>query len=82
MSKTAYRNTTENRIVCKRLKGLMAEHDIPLQKLAKIIGAPEKSLRAKIKGQKKWLFQELLAIIKYFNCTEIKEVFPELYNSI
>ncbi|HOV80327.1 MAG TPA: hypothetical protein PK728_09515 [Bacillota bacterium] len=81
MSKTAYRNAAGNRIVSKRLKGLMVEHDASLRELARITGAPEKSLMAKIDGQKKWLFRELLAIIKYFNYTEVKEVFPELYNS-
>ncbi len=78
----ACRSTAESGIVSKRLKGLMVEHDTPLRELAKIIGAPEKSLVAKIDGQKKWLFQELLAIIKYFEYTEVKEVFPELYKSI
>ena len=69
-------------IVCKKLKGLMAEHDITIRKLSEKIGISENSLTLKINGQRDWWYWEMLFVIKQFEITEVKDVFPELYESI
>ncbi|MFZ5650162.1 MAG: hypothetical protein ACOY4I_04820 [Bacillota bacterium] len=70
------------RIVSKRLRGLMAEHDITLLDLSKRLNIPEKSLSLKINGRRNWMYRELISITMQFGFSEIKEVFPELYNYI
>jgi len=69
-------------IVCRRLKGLMAEHEITTSALAKKIGISENSLTLKINGHRDWWYWETLRVAKIFGFSEAKEVFPEIYNSI
>jgi len=69
------------KIVCKKLKGLMVEHDMPAKKLSKKIGISESSLTQKINGHRDWWYWEVLLIVKVFKFSEVKDVFPELYES-
>lgn len=69
-------------IVCKKLKGLMVEHGLTLKDLSKKIGISENSLTLKINGRRDWWYWEIMLITKQFGFSEVKEVFPELYNSI
>lgn len=70
------------RIISKKLKGLMAEHRLTNAELSKKIGISPKTLSLRINGQRKWLYKELVDITKLFGFSSVKEVFPELYNSI
>ncbi|OPY58478.1 MAG: hypothetical protein A4E55_00884 [Pelotomaculum sp. PtaU1.Bin035] len=69
----------KEQIVCRRLKGLMAENDITVQNLSKKMGISEELLEQKINGGCDWLFVETMFIVKEFGFSEVKEVFPELY---
>jgi DNA-binding XRE family transcriptional regulator len=69
-------------IVSKRLKGLMAEHDVTVRDLSKKIGISENSLTLKINGHRDWWYWELILIVKEFSFSEIRDVFPELYSSV
>ena len=66
------------RVVSRRLKGLMAEHDITLKSLAEKIGISVNSLTLKINAQRDWWYWELILIVKEFGFSEVKDVFPEL----
>jgi len=69
-------------LVCWRLKGLIAEHDMTVKELAQRIGISENSLRLRINGRREWLYKELIATINLFGFSETKDVFPDLHNSI
>lgn len=69
-------------IVCRKLKGLMAEHEITVRELAKKIGISENSLTLKINGHRDWWYWEMVSVMKCFGFSEVKEVFPEIYNSV
>lgn len=69
-------------IVCKELKGLMAKHGFTVGKLSKKIGISENSLTLKINGRRDWWFWEMIAIIRVFEFSEVKEVFPEIYEAV
>ena len=69
-------------IISSRLKGLMAEHEITARYLYKGLNISKNSLSLRINGHRKWMYWELIYIAKQFGYSEIKEVFPELYNSI
>ncbi|WP_347491173.1 helix-turn-helix domain-containing protein [Desulfoscipio sp. XC116] len=73
---------TKKPIVSKRLKGLMAEHEITIRKLSQKIGISENSLTLKINGRRDWWYWEMIAIMKHFGFSEVKDVFPELYDHI
>ena len=70
------------RVVSRRLKGLMAEHETTLRSLSKKIGISENSLTLKINAQRDWWYWELMLIVKEFGFSEVKEVFPELYEAV
>lgn len=69
-------------IVYKRLKGLMAEHGITIPELAKKMGISKSSLSRKINGRQTLYAHEVCFITQYFWFSELKNVFPEMYNSI
>jgi transcriptional regulator with XRE-family HTH domain len=69
-------------ITSKRLKGLMAEHGITVREFSKRIGISEKSLSLKIGGRREWMYWELILIAKQFGFSEVRKVFPELYEAI
>lgn len=69
-------------IVSKRLKGLMAEHEMTIRELARKMGVSENSLTLKINGRRNWWYWELMLIVKQFDFIEVRDVFPELYNSV
>ncbi|WP_273483561.1 helix-turn-helix domain-containing protein [Desulforamulus ruminis] len=69
-------------VVCKKLKGLMAEHGITIRELSKMMGISQKSLSRKINGQRDWCFDDLIFIARCFGFAEVKEVFPELYDYV
>lgn len=71
-----------DKIICKRLRGLMVEHDITLYDLSKRLSISEKSLSLKINGRRGWMYWELISIVRQFGLSEVKEVFPEFYNHI
>ena len=71
----------KKQIVSRRLKGLMAEHDITLKDLSRKIGISENSLTLKINGQRDFWFWEIALIVRELGFTEIKDVFPELYSN-
>lgn len=71
----------KKQIVSKRLKGLMAERELTTKKLAEKIGISENSLTLKINGHRDWWSWEMFLVVKEFGFTEVREVFPELYNS-
>ena len=54
-------------VVCIRLKGLMAENDMSIKKLAETVGISPKSLQRKINGRTHWSFNELTAIKMHLN---------------
>lgn len=70
------------KIVCKKLKGLMVEHDMPARKLSGKIGISESSLVQKINGHRDWWYWEVMSIVKMFGFSEVKDVFPEIYDSV
>lgn len=70
------------KIASKRLRGLMVEHDITFYELSKRMGISKNSLILKTNGQHNWRYWELIFIIKQFGFSEVKEVFPELYNAV
>ncbi|HOV79555.1 MAG TPA: helix-turn-helix transcriptional regulator [Bacillota bacterium] len=70
------------RVVSRRLKGLLVEHDMSIKDLAKRIGISENSLTLKINGHRDWWYWELMLIVKVFGFSEVKEVFPELYEAV
>lgn len=67
----------KERIVCKRLKGLMVENELTLQSLAEKIGVSENSLTQKINGHRGFWYWEMVAIAKVFR-GDLETVFPEL----
>ncbi|MFZ5650124.1 MAG: helix-turn-helix domain-containing protein [Bacillota bacterium] len=69
-------------IVCKKLKGLMAEHEITVRQLSQKIGISENSLTLKINGRRDWWYWEMVLVMKHFGFQEVKEVFPEIYNHV
>lgn len=69
-------------VASKRLKGLMAENDMTVSDLSNKMDLPEKILSEKINGCSEWLFCEMIFITKLFGFSEVKMVFPELYNSV
>lgn len=69
-------------IVCKKLKGLMAEHEITVRQLSKKIGISENSLTLKINGRRDWWYWEMVSVMKHFGFSEVREVFPEIYNHV
>jgi len=69
-------------IVCRKLKGLMAENDITVRKLSQKIGISENSLTLKINGHRDWWYWEMVSVMKNFGFTEVKDVFPEIYNHV
>ncbi len=72
----------ESRMVSKKLKGLMAQHGITIRKLSNMVGISEKSLSLKINGRRKWRYWEAIFIVGQFGFSEVKDVFPELYDSV
>lgn len=76
--------TVDNKqcVTCKKLKGLMAENDLTVLSLSRKIGVSPKSLLLKISGQSEWYYDELISIVKHLGFSEVKDVFPELYNHI
>ena len=70
------------KIVSKRLKGVIVEHNMTYCELSKKMGISKNSLGRKINGQYSWLYRELIFIVKFFGFSEVKEIFPELYNSV
>lgn len=70
------------KIVNKRLKGLMVERNITISELSKKMGISARSLARKINGHQDWWYYELIFIVKQFGFSEVREVFPELYNHI
>jgi len=69
-------------IVCRKLKGLMAENDITVRKLSQKMGISENSLTLKINGHRDWWYWEMVSVMKNFGFTEVKDVFPEIYNHV
>lgn len=67
----------KERVVCKRLKGLMVENELTLQALAEMIGISENSLTQKINGHREFWYWEMVAISKVFR-DNLENVFPEL----
>ncbi len=70
------------RVVSKRLKGLMVEHGMTIKDLSKKIGISENSLTLKMNGHRDWWYREVMLIVKEFDFTEVRDVFPELYDSV
>jgi len=70
------------KIVCKKLKGLMAENDITAGELSNKLGIPENKLKEKINGVLEWWFSETMCVVKYLGFSEVREVFPEQYSHI
>lgn len=69
-------------VICRKLKGLLAEHDMTVKDLAKKIGISENSLTLKINGGRDWWYWEMLAVVRQFGLAEVREVFPEVHESI
>ena len=69
-------------VASRKLKGLMAEHDVTVRQLSRKMGISENSLMLKINGKRDWWFWEMLAVTKYFGFSEVREVFPEIYSHI
>lgn len=67
-------------IVCRKLKGLMAEKELTIRKLAEMVGVSENSLTLKINGHRDWWYWEILEVAKIFNL-EVEKVFPELVSA-
>lgn len=70
------------RVICKRLKGLMVERGIGTYELAQKLGMGPSTLNLKINGKRDWWYSEVARITIVFGYDEIKDVFPELHNSI
>jgi len=70
---------TTKRVVCKRLKGLLVEHEMTIKDLSKKLGISENALMLKINGHRDFWFRETMQITRIFGSDEIKDVFPELY---
>ncbi|MFA5252032.1 MAG: helix-turn-helix transcriptional regulator [Phycisphaerae bacterium] len=68
-------------VVCRKLKGLLAENEMSVKKLSQIIGISENSLTLKVNGQRNWWFWEMVRTMKVFGYEEVREVFPELYEA-
>lgn len=64
-------------IVCRKLKGLLAENEITVKKLSEMVGISESSLTLKINGGRDWWYWEVLEVSKIFKL-EVEKVFPEL----
>lgn len=71
----------KDKIICKRLKGLLAENCMTVADLAKKMGISESSLTQKILGNRSWWFEETVLAMRIFKAEEVKDVFPELYLS-
>ncbi|MCM1567015.1 MAG: helix-turn-helix transcriptional regulator [Dehalobacter sp.] len=69
-------------VVSRRLKELMAEHEITIPELAKKMGISKSSLSRKINGRQTWYAHEMCFITQYFWFSEFKNVFPEMHNSV
>jgi len=72
----------KNLVVSRKLKGLMVEKGITLPVLSKKIGISENSLAQKINGHRDWWYRELIFIVKEFGYLKVRDVFPELYESV
>lgn len=69
-------------IVCRKLKGILAEKDITIKQLAKKIGISENGLTLKINGKRALWFPEALLIAKVLGFNAAEDVFPEITNAI
>lgn len=67
---------------CRKLKGLMAENNITISRLSSITGISPRALALKIKGEREWLYHEVINITKQLGYSEVREVFPEMYNHV
>lgn len=67
-------------IESKRLKTILFDKGITYEQLAKKIGISENNLYHKINGKRRWWIDECIEIAKILGFSEIKEVFPEIYN--
>jgi hypothetical protein len=74
-------NMANKSVVCRKLKGLLAENEMSVKKLSQIIGISENSLTLKVNGQRNWWFWEMVRTMKVFGYEEVREVFPELYEA-
>jgi len=73
---------TKRQIVCRRLKGIMAENDLTIRELSKKTGISEKTLSLKIRGRRVWWAHELFLVTKQLGFTEIRKVFPEIFKDV
>ncbi|MDF9409739.1 helix-turn-helix transcriptional regulator [Pelotomaculum isophthalicicum JI] len=72
----------KKQIVCRRLKGLMAENDLTIRELSKKTGISEKTLSLKIRGRRKWWIHELFLVTRQLGFAEIRKVFPEIFKDV
>lgn len=68
-------------IVSKRLKTLLFDKGITYAQLARKIGISENNLALKINGKRRWWIDECVEITKILGYTDVREVFPEIYNA-
>lgn len=60
----------------------MVEHEMTIKDLSKKIGISENSLTLKMNAQRDWWYWEVMLIVKEFGFSEVKDVFPELYEAV
>ncbi|MDI9449141.1 MAG: helix-turn-helix transcriptional regulator [Bacillota bacterium] len=70
--------SNKKRIVCRRLRGLMVEHQLTTKDLSKKLGISESSLMKKINGHSDWWYKEVVFIIQELGFSEVQDVFPEI----
>ncbi len=71
-----------SRVECNRLKGILAEHKITQERLAKMTGISENSLTRKVNGHRDFWYWEVVLITRLLGFHNINEVFPELYKAV
>lgn len=72
----------QNSIVCRRLKGIMAENGITIKRLSEKIGISENGLTLKINGKRTWWYPEVLRTAKALGYEAPEDVFPEIREAV
>lgn len=63
----------------RRLKGLLAEHNIQHQELAKVLGLTRETLSHKLNGKSDWWLGEMAQIKNYFKQQGIEISYDEVF---
>ncbi|MFA5252035.1 MAG: hypothetical protein WC454_05575 [Phycisphaerae bacterium] len=69
-------------IPCDHLAELMDKHKLKSIALSSMLMITNESFLLKLSGCEEWLFKEMLLLANLFGLSEVKDLFPEIYNHV